>query len=213
MSTKQPNRRQFLKAATAAGIAAGAASLPSRVRANEPTGRKGKKFVVAMMGIGIRGKDLFRLIGKRDDVEVAYLAEPDQNRWKDATDIIQKESIPQNPKFVKDFRTILDDKRIDAIFNATPDHWHALGTISACQAGKDVYSEKPASHTPWEGRQMVKAARKYNRIVQHGTHTRSGDYAHAAVEYIKSGKLGDVHLARIVNMKEWKPIGHKEDAP
>ena len=80
MSTKQPNRRQFLKAATAAGIAAGAVSLPSRVRANAPTGRKSKKFVIAMMGIGIRGKDLFRIAGKRDDIEVAYLAEPDMRR-------------------------------------------------------------------------------------------------------------------------------------
>jgi predicted dehydrogenase len=105
------------------------------------------------------------------------------------------------PKAVKDYRRILDDKGVDALFVATPDHWHALPTIHACQAGKDVYVEKPASHNVWEGRQMVNAARRYGRVVQAGTQTRSAPYAAAAREYLRRGKLGEIHLCRVYNMK------------
>ena len=83
----------------------------------------------------------------------------------------------KRPKTVQDFRRILEDPDVDALVIATPDHWHALGTIWACQAGKDVYVEKPASHSVWEGRKMVDAARKYKRVVQLGTQTRSGSPA------------------------------------
>jgi predicted dehydrogenase len=112
-----------------------------------------------------------------------------------------------------DFRRVLDDKSVNAYFNCTPDHWHALGTILACQAGKDVYVEKPASHSPWEGRKMVEAARKYKRIVQLGTQTRSGEYTQAAVDYLRSGKLGKVHLVRVLNMKQRENIGRKPMTP
>ena len=88
------------------------------------------------------------------------------------------------------------------VVNATPDHWHVLGSILACQAGKDVYVEKPMSHNIWEGRKMVEAAQKYRRIVQVGTQSRSAPYAQEAADYIKSGKLGDVHLVRVFNLME-----------
>ena len=210
MQGRKPNRRQFLKkVGTMAGVAAGTSTVLSRARAASP----GKKFVIGMMGTGGRGTDLLRMeLAKRKNLEIAYLADPDPARLNPAADLVEKET-GRRPQTVSDFRRILDDKSVDAVFNTTPDHWHALGTILACQAGKDVYCEKPASHTPWEGRQMVKAARKYKRVVQIGTQTRSGDYAQAAVEYLRSGKLGDVHFARVVNMKLWPPIGHKEDSP
>jgi len=102
---------------------------------------------------------------------------------------------------------MLDDPEIDAIVIATSDRWHALGTIMACQAEKDVYVEKPLSLSIWDGRKMVEAARKYNRIVQVGTQSRSAPYTDKAVEYIRSGKLGDVYLARIFLMQESGPIG------
>ena len=117
------------------------------------------------------------------------------------------------PKAATDYRKILEDKNVHALFVCTPDHWHALPTIHACQAGKDVYVEKPASHSVWEGRKMVEAARKYNRIVQLGTQTRSGRYTREAVEYIKSGKLGRIHHVRVLNMKQRPSIGHKPDEP
>ena len=96
---------------------------------------------------------------------------------------------------------MLDNKSVDAIVMGTPDHWHALGTILACQAGKDVYVEKPTSHSIWESRKMVDAARKYQRVVQVGTQNRSAPYIKTAIEYLRSGKLGKVHFLRIVNSK------------
>ena len=107
----------------------------------------------------------------------------------------------KRPKIVDDLRKALDDKSVDAIVSATPDHWHALSTVWACQAGKDVYVEKPPTHDCWEGQQMLKAARKYDRVVQCGLQNRSAPYNMAAKEYIDSGKLGTIHLCRIYNQK------------
>jgi predicted dehydrogenase len=104
---------------------------------------------------------------------------------------------------VQDFRRVLDDKAVDAVVVATPDHWHALATVWGCQAGKHVYVEKPASQTPWEGRKMVEAARKYRRVVQLGTQSRSAPYMIQAKEYIESGKLGRIHLCRVYDQKQW----------
>ena len=105
------------------------------------------------------------------------------------------------PKVVQDFRRALDDKSVDALVVATPDHWHCLATIWACQAGKDVYVEKPLSYNPWEGRQAVEAARKYERIVQVGTQNRSAPYNMAARKYIEEGKLGKIHYCRVFDQK------------
>ena len=93
---------------------------------------------------------------------------------------------------------------------ATPDHWHSLATVLACQAGKDIYVEKPASHNIWEGRKMVEAARKYNRVVQVGMQNRSSSYCGTARELIQSGKLGSVHLVRVLQYVE--PEAGGEDA-
>jgi len=134
----------------------------------------------------------------------------DANRIPAAVKAI-KGATGKEPKVVGDYRKILEDKSVNALFNATPDHWHALPTIHACQADKDVYVEKPASHNIWEGRQMVNAARRHKRIVQAGTQTRSAPYTIAAREYIKSGKLGNIHLCRVVNMKSRSNIGYKKD--
>jgi predicted dehydrogenase len=92
------------------------------------------------------------------------------------------------------------------LINATPDHWHALGTILACQAGKDVYVEKPMSYNIWEGRKVIEAARKYRRVVQVGMQSRSAPYSKQAADYIQSGKLGDVHLVRVFNMMQHSPM-------
>jgi predicted dehydrogenase len=110
------------------------------------------------------------------------------------------------PKFVQDFRKMLDDPQVDAIVIATSDRWHALGTIMSCQAGKDVYVEKPLSLSIWDGRKMVEAARKYRRVVQVGMQSRSAPYTDKAAEYIRSGKLGDVYLVRVFLMQQSPPI-------
>ncbi len=111
----------------------------------------------------------------------------------------------REPRLQGDYRALLEDKGVDAVVVATPDHWHALPVIHACQAGKHVYVEKPASLTIWEGRQMVKAARKYGRLVQVGTQGRSASYVRAAVELIRSGQLGRVHLCKVFNLKSGGP--------
>ena len=108
---------------------------------------------------------------------------------------------------------MLDDKSIDAISIATPNHWHALATIWACQAGKDVYVEKPVSHNVSEGRRMVEAARKYDRIVQTGTQCRSHKGIQDAMAFLRSGKLGQIYMAKGLCYKPRGSIGHKADAP
>ncbi len=111
------------------------------------------------------------------------------------------------PKIEKDFRKLLDDKGIDAIVNATPDHWHALVAVMACQAGKDVYTEKPASHNVVEGRRIVEAARKYKRIVQMGTQRRSMPHVIEATKLVRDGGIGKVGMARAWILQKRPAIG------
>jgi predicted dehydrogenase len=117
------------------------------------------------------------------------------------------------PQTCVDVRKVLDDKSIDAISIATPNHWHSLMAIWACQAGKDVYVEKPCSHNLWEGRQLVRAAQKYQRIVQHGTQIRSAPAIQEAIKGIHDGAIGDVYLARGLCFKWRDTIGHAPQEP
>ena len=147
---------------------------------------------------------------QRDDVELAYICDVDSRIFKDRSKLIE-DTQGKAPKCVQNIKEVLDDKDVDVIINATPDHWHALGTIWACQAGKDVYVEKPTSHNIWESRKMVEAARKYGRIVQVGAQNRSAPYCHKAFDYIRSEAFGSVHFARVINSKERGAIGKKPD--
>lgn len=201
------NRRQFLGQAGMAAMTAGVASTFSinAVGANE-------KVVVGLMGAGGRGTALLEWFAQRPDVEVAYVADPDTGRFTDCVGKIEK-ITGKKPVGTQDFRKILDDKNVNALINATPDHWHAPGTIMACQAGKDVYVEKPTCHNLWEGRKMIEAARKYERIVQVGTQNRSADYCYAALEYLRSSDFGDIHFMRVMNSKPRNTIGKLEDGP
>jgi predicted dehydrogenase len=169
---------------------------------------------VAVVGIRGRGGDLAKKFAARSDCEVAYLCDVDKSLL--AAHASQVEPLQgRRPKLAGDFRRALDDRSVDAIVIATPDHWHALATIWGCQAGKDVYVEKPVSHTPWEGRKMVEAARRYSRIVQVGTQSRSAPYISKAKEYLDNGKLGTVHLVRVINQKAWPnaPAAADRDPP
>jgi predicted dehydrogenase len=192
------NRREFLRGSL--GAATVAAVLPQR-----PGRAASDKVIIGVMGLGGRGSALARMFAERKDVEIAYLCDPDSRRLPQASQAITQAQGKQ-PQTVQDFRRILDDKNVDALINATPDHWHALGTILACQAGKDVFVEKPMAHNIWEGRKMIEAARKYKRVVQVGMQTRSAPYAKEAAEQIRSGKLGDVHLIRVFNMMQHSPM-------
>ena len=198
-------RRTFLgrtgKAGLTGAVAAGAVSTSVAAAAKGAADR----VTLAMVGVRGRGHQLAQDFVRRSDCNVAYLCDVDKSLFPSrvkAVETIQGRA----PKTEQDFRRALDDKSVDAIVVATPDHWHALATVWGCQAGKDVYVEKPASHTPWEGRQMVAAARKHQSIVQVGLQNRSAPYNMQAKKYISSGKLGKIHMVRVYNQKYWGNI-------
>jgi len=202
---KAINRRDFLKGSLSA--AAGVSALPVRksVAASD-------KIVLGFMGVGGRGTKLAGYFAQRDDIEIAYICDVDTRRYAWTLEVLDNLGVPR-PKMVEDFRRILDDPAVDVLVNSTPDHWHALGTVMACQAGKDVYVEKPLAHDINEGRKMVEAARKYKRVVQVGTQTRSGQYVKEAQDYVQSGKLGDVYLVRVCNMMRHSPRAKGPERP
>ena len=188
------NRRQFMNG-TVQGLTGAAlgwtalSALPRKVRAAND------KVVLALIGCGGRGSGITAAMAQLDGVEIKYACEVDASRGGDFIKKIEEiQGYP--PKRVVDMHEVFDDKDVDAVVIATPEHWHALATVWACQAGKDVYVEKNISLSIWESRKMVEAARKYNRIVQCGTQNRSGPYSFSARDYIKSGKLGKVVLVK-----------------
>src|SRR5581483_9989768 len=198
-----PHRRDFLTtsaACLAAATYAGAADKPN------------EKIVLAVAGVHGRGKELVKGFSGFDDVEIAYVCDPDSNVISKALDELKKRQS-REPKAEKDFRRALEDKSVTALVVAAPDHWHAPATVWACQAGKHVYVEKPASHNLREGRLMVRAARKYDRVVQMGTQRRSGAHFQSAAEFVRAGKLGKVPFARTWIAGARKSIGHEQDGP
>jgi predicted dehydrogenase len=166
---------------------------------------------VAVVGLRSRGTDLTRLFAANPGSEVVALCDVDDAMFAKPQRAIEK-SAPPHPRVEKDFRRLLDDKTIDAVAIATPDHWHALLAVLACQAGKDVYVEKPASHNLVEGRRMVEAARKYQRIVQLGTQRRSTAHVQEAIEQVHSGAVGKVTMARTWCHQKRVNIGHGQPA-
>ena len=190
---KSTGRRQFLTASlgTAAAVAVSRGRILSAA----------DRVTVGVVGLGSRGTSLVRDLARRDDAEIAWLCDVDATRFERSLGILDAAGR-RAPKQTQDFRKILDDPGVDAVVVATSHHWHGLPTILGCQAGKDVYVEKPCSHNAWEGRQMIEAARKYRRVVQVGLQNRSAAYLQEAREYVQSGKLGDLHLVRVLNMNE-----------
>jgi len=193
------NRREFLNSSLGA-----AATLT--VLSPGKSWAASNKVVLGIMGVGGRGRTLLRSLVKRSDVKIKYICDANQRQYGPAAEIVM-EAHDYKAKFVQDFRKMLDDPEVDAIVVATCDRWHALATIMACQAGKDVYVEKPQSMSVWDGRKTVEAADKYKRVVQVGMQTRSAPYLDKAVEYIRSGELGDVRLARVYLLQQ----GHRQN--
>lgn len=194
-------RRTFLKTAITAAIAS---PVVAGTRASaRVTGANGD-VRVAVVGMG-RGETHIRMVLGTDGFQLAALCDVDPARISER--VSQLEAEGHKVASTSDFRKLLDDQSIDAITIATPNHWHSLMAILACQAGKDVYVEKPISHNVWEGRQLVKAARKYGRIVQVGTQARANPDVIEAVKWIRGGNLGKIKYARGVCYKPRKPIG------
>jgi predicted dehydrogenase len=192
----KPTRRQFLQRTTAAGLALSTASSARRILgANE-------RVRIGFIGVGNRG----------DQVLDAFLVQPDAQVIS-ICDVYQPylpfaaKKVGGSPSLPKDYRRVIEQKDLDAVVVATPDHWHALQTIQACEAGKDVYVEKPLSLTIAEGRKMVEAAKRTQRIVQVGIQRRSSKFVKEAADYIRNGGIGNVTVAKCYHVLNETPMG------
>ncbi|MBO0723691.1 MAG: Gfo/Idh/MocA family oxidoreductase [Blastocatellia bacterium] len=194
-------RRSFIKGGIATGITAAAAG-------NKILGAS-DRIRVGVIGLGREGRGVMKAFARNSDVEIAAICDVYEPHLAAAI----KEAKLEGVRTFKDFRRLLEIKDLDAVLVATPDHWHALNMIMACQANKDVYVEKPISVTVEEGRKMVQAARKYNRIVQVGTQQRSGDHYQKAAEIVQGGQIGKVTAVHSWNYENSAPdgIGHPAD--
>jgi predicted dehydrogenase len=203
------NRRYFLwtSGTVALGSAFSRAAIANSNGANN-------RIRVAVVGVRGRGKEHIQGFSRLSEmnVEVAALCDIDEHVLNERLDQFEK-ATHKRPRAFTDMRKVLEDKSIDVVSFATPNHWHALGTVWACQAGKDVYVEKPCSHTLWEGRKMVEAARRYNRIVQHGTQTRSSPAIQDAMRKLREGVIGEVYLAKGICYRWRDTIGRAQEEP
>ncbi len=198
------NRRSFLKGV--AGVALGAGPL---LRAGPVS--PSEKITIGMVGFRGRGGSLLGGFLELPDVDVASVCDVDEGVLSRGVATVER-ARGKRPAAVKDYRKILDDASVDAIVLGTPDHWHAIPAVHACQAGKHVYVEKPASHNIHEGEVMLRAARKFKRIVQVGCQSRSGRHFAEAMEYIRSGALGKVTFARAWESSRQGSIGYPQDS-
>jgi len=204
----KPSRRTFLKNTAAVGSAAIVAPTIISSRAFGANDR----INAAVLGVNGRGKNHIKSLMAQDDVQVTVLCDPDMNLLKERQKQF-KETYNEDVALVQDLRNVMDDKDIDVVSIASPNHWHALTTIWACQAGKDVYVEKPGSHNIWEGRKMVEAANKYDRIVQHGVQLRSSPAVNEAIGLLRDGYIGEVYMARGLVFRWRDDIGKQGTSP
>ncbi|MCC7499753.1 MAG: Gfo/Idh/MocA family oxidoreductase [Bryobacterales bacterium] len=203
-SPNPPTRRNFV-----AGMCLAAA--PSALRASAVIGAN-DRIRVACVGFNGRGVVHTETYPKLPNVELVALCDIDESVLDHRLAAVERATGKRPARYV-DFRKLLEDKSIDAVSIATPNHWHTLQTIWACQAGKDVYVEKPCCHNLFEARQIVAAARKYDRIVQHGTQTRSMPGIQQAALRLREGLIGEVYMARGLCFKRRDTIGRKPAEP
>lgn len=209
MSSSKASRRNFLKI-TGAGVAGTAMGVTASGYANIIGAND--RVRVGICGVRGRGNDHIRSFPRVPGTEIAALCDVDESVLNLRLGEIEKAGLPR-PKSYVDIRKLLEDKEIDAISIAAPNHWHSLMAIWACQAGKDVYVEKPCSHNTFEGRQLVRAVKKYNRICQHGSQWRSNPGMSEAMKHLRDGTIGDVYMARGLCYK-WRPsIGRASEEP
>jgi len=204
------NRREFLKSsAVAAGATAFAVPAIARGQASA-----NNRFRVGLVGLGGRMRSHVRALTEmaKENVEIVAVCDCDQKKRENVTKFYP-ELEGKKLAVYDDMRKMFDDKSIDGVANGLGDRWHALSTIWACQAGKDSYVEKPGSHNLFESRQMVAAARKYNRMVQHGTQNRSSPNIMEGIQKLKEGIVGDVYMARGIDFKIRGNLGRITPSP
>jgi len=198
------SRRDFIQ--RSAGVVAGAAAASSLLAFGRRAMAQDDELRVAVLGINGRGTAHISAFMNLPGCRVAALCDPDETLFASRAEAITNAGHPK-PKFYPDIRDVLEDDEIDVLSVATPNHWHCLATIWGCQAGKDVYVEKPLSWGIWEGRQAVKAARKYGRIVQVGTQGRSDGRMREAIARFRRGDVGSPVMARATCFKPRASIG------
>jgi predicted dehydrogenase len=202
MTTERITRREFVEAV---GMTAGASTLiaaPASLSAASANG----KITLGLIGAGSRGNQLLDSFLREKDVEIIAVADVDDHHAGETAERIKK-AKNNSPDTARDYRAMLDRKDLDGVIIATPDHWHALPAIHAVLAGKDVYVEKPVAHNVAEGRAMIKAARKSNKIIAVGTQQRSSSHFQKAVEIVRSGKLGKIFWVQTWNFENISPVG------
>ncbi|HUQ70343.1 MAG TPA: Gfo/Idh/MocA family oxidoreductase, partial [Planctomycetaceae bacterium] len=192
-------RRSFLGQSAGAVAALTAAEWARAGSSNE-------QATVALIGCGGMGGNHLRLLAGRKDARLKYLCDVDKNRLTAAAKSIE-ETVTTAPETVTDMRRVFDDPQVDAVWIATPDHWHAPSAILAVTAGKHVYVEKPVSHNLREGRLLLEAARNHNRVVQVGTQSRSTPHVMRAMQLLREGIIGDVLVAKAWNSQMRGNIG------
>ncbi len=202
------SRRTFLQSGLQSGLSAAGLTAFAATRAWGANDR----INVAVVGVGGRGRDHVTEYAKISGARVYALCDVDQANLERAT-ALAKKLTGEEPKAYRDMQDVFADKEVHAVSMPLPNHWHALATIRACQAGKDVYIEKPACHDPFEGRQMVAAARRYGRIVQVGSQGRSVTHKIRAIQMLHDGVIGNVYLAKGLCFKRRKSIGHTPVEP
>lgn len=199
MADSSTNRRRFLQAGVIGAV--GSAVQPSRA------GSVNDKIVMAAIGCGGQGSGLAESFAGKNGTQIKFVCDPDSRRADETAKEVEKRG-GFRPEVVSDLRRVLDDPSVDAVTVATPDHWHAPAAILALKAGKHVYVEKPCAHNIREGRLLVEAARKHNRVVQHGTQSRSNELIAGAVQMLREGVIGHVLAAKAWNVQTRNNIGH-----
>jgi len=202
------NRRRFLQSSVAAGAGLSLFTISGTKSSGKVIGAN-DRIRLAVAGINGRGNSHINGFAGQKNVEVSYLVDPDSRLFASRSSRV-KEKGGNDPKTVQDIRAALEDDDLDAVSVATCNHWHSLISIWACQAGKDVYVEKPLSHNVFEGRQLAEAARKYQRIVQHGTQQRSSSGRARQMAAIQSGKYGKLLVSKGYCCKPRWSIGTKK---
>jgi len=202
------NRRQFIKTTAITGIGMGMNLNKAKLFAGSPN----DKISIAMIGLHGRGRALAASAVKQKNIELAYICDVDQRVMEKVIADIEK-NHGLNPKPQKDFRKILEDESVDAVFIATPDHWHTPMAIMALQAGKHVYLEKPCSHNPREGELLVTVQKKYKKIIQMGNQQRSAPTSILAVKEINQGVIGRPYFGKAWYSNQRGSIGIGKEVP
>lgn len=209
-----PKRREFIKKSLmgSAGLAIGGMGFSAKSYASIPGANE--RLTVAVIGISGRGTahiSSYCNIKESHNVRLKTLCDVDEKFWDAGVKSVLNKS-GQKPLTEWDMRKVYDDKEIDAVSLAVPNHWHALGAIWAAQAGKHVYVEKPSNHNVWEGRKMIEAARKYNIRMQVGFQNRSSANVREAIKFLHDGGIGDVYMARGLCIKPRDSFGIAKDS-